>query len=130
MKSSTIRIITLVLVAILVGTVLYLGRCCWRNFQTFRKTERTVREGLNETLATRKIDPIAVVVLPGASRIFGVPDTIRIEQALFRTDDVTGRRPAGQLRGAFHRKTGQIEGDVEFIDGKRARVTQMLNPVP
>ena len=131
MNSSTIRIITLALVAILVGAVLYLGGCCWRNYRTFQKTERTVRDGLNETLAARKIDPIAVVVLPGASRIFGVPETIRIEQSLFRTDDVTGRRPAGQLRGVFHRKTGQIQVDMDFVDGKRAHgVTQMLNPVP
>jgi len=130
MNSSTIRICTYVLVAILVGAVLYVALRCWWNFQTFRRTEQTLRAGLNEALATWKIDPIAVVDLPGASRLFGVPDTIRIEQTLFRTSDVTGRRPAGQLRGEFHRKTGQIEVDMVFIDNKRAHLAQMLTPVP
>ena len=84
-----------------------------------------------ETSAAKGTDPIAVVNLTGASRLFGVPEHIRLEQSLFRTDDVTGRRPAGQLRGVYHRKTGQAMVDMDFVDGKRARgVSLMLDPVP
>jgi hypothetical protein len=131
MNSSTIRICTISLIVILVGAGVYACVRGWRNYQTFQKTEQIVRAGLNAHLGSRKIDPIAVVVLPGASRLFGVPDNIRIEQSLFRTDEVTGRRPAGQLRGVYHRKTGQTLVDMDFVDGKRARgVSLMLDPVP
>lgn len=131
MNSSTIRLCTIGLVVILVGALLYVCVRGWRNYRTFQKTESTVRAGLNDALATHKIDPIAVVVLHDASRLFGVPEHIRIEQSLFRTDAVTGRRPAGQLRGIYHRKTGQTVVDMDFVDGKRERgKSLMLDPVP
>jgi hypothetical protein len=129
--NSWTRVLQILMLALLAGVFLYAVHRCWRNFQTFAQSERTIREALNQALKTRKVDPITVVDLPTASRVFGVPEQLAFEQPLFRTDDITGRRPVGTLTGTFNRKTGEIRMNVEFFDGKRDRgLRSMLKPVP
>jgi hypothetical protein len=131
MNSSAIRTCIVALVAVLVGVVLYLGYRGWRNFRTYTVTERVVREALNEHLQTYKIDAIAVVDIPGGSRLFGVPEVVKIDHKLFRATGAAGRQPAGYLSGKYNRKTGQIVVGVNFNDGKRALdLNRQLQSVP
>jgi hypothetical protein len=129
--NSWTRVLQILMLAVLAGVCLYVAHRCWRNSQKLAQSERTIREALNQALKIRKADPITVVDLPTASRMFGVPEQLAFEQPLFRTDDITGRRPVGTLTGTFNRKTGEIQMNVEFFDGKRERgLRSMLKPVP
>ena len=126
MNSSVIRTCILALLAILVGFVLYLGYRGWRSFLTYTTTERIMREALNENLQAYKVDAIAVMDVPGGSRLFGVPEVIKIDHALFRTAGATGRQPAGHVSGRYNRKTGQLDVGVRFNDGKRVPDLKLL----
>ncbi len=129
--NSWTRVLQILMLALLVGVFLYAVHRCWRNFQTLAQSDRTIREAVNQASKIRKVDPITVVDLPTASRVFGVPEQMPFEQNLFRTDDITGRRPVGIITGTFNRKTGEIRMNMEFFDGKRERgLRSMLKPVP
>jgi len=130
MKLSISEIGKLLLVVLLVGAGLLFAVCFWWNSRTIRRTEITIRQAVNEQLLKRKVDPISVVALPRASRVFGVPRDVTFEQHLFQTDEVAGRRPWGTVYGTFHRRSGEIEMNLESTHGKREyNLRAKLQPV-
>ncbi len=131
MNSWLPRVLVVLSVALLVGVALFIGYRCWRNSQSIAQSKVAIREAVNKVLKARKVDPLAVVDLPTASRVLGVPPQLDFEQHLFRTDDLAGRRPVGLITGTFNRKTGEIRVNLEFFDGKREHgLRDMLKPVP
>lgn len=128
---SWTRVCQVALVALLSGVCLLVVYFGWRNSRIIAGSEKAIRDDLNQVLKARKLDPIRVVALPSASRVFGVPEQIDFEHNLFRTDDMAGRRPVGWLSGTFDRRSGELQMDLQFFDGKRERgITRKLPPVP
>lgn len=131
MDSRLNLVCKVLLVAIGLGVCLGIALRWRANSRRIHQTERTIREAVNQRLLRHKVDPLSVVALTEASRLFGVPEVVKFEQPLFQTTEATGRRPYGTVSGQFNRKTGEIEIDLELADGRRERgVRAQLTPVP
>ena len=114
--------------------------CCWFAYSTWTNNSRIITashdqvvDAVNLALRIKRIEPVTSVAFPGASRIFGVPETLAFEEGLREKETVNmpGRPQIGLLKGQFNRTTGLLKMDIDMFDREDELGIEMkLDPVP
>ncbi len=103
---------------------------CWSNFQTIKQARETIYRTVNEELPQHGIDPVKTVALTNGSVVFGVPDELNFEQALYESKNKVQALDYGTMRGKYNHRTGDLEVHIITRDGDHVDFVRNVNDLP
>ncbi len=114
MRTLIQRFIALVLLAVVAWMVYYLVVVVGGNTKEFTHCERWILQMANEDLEKMGMEPLVAVSVPGASRLFGVPEVVNFNGNVSSSRGAANRAIAGTLEGKFDRAEHIIHGRIQL----------------
>jgi len=115
----------------ILGGAYYAGSWVLGNSQALKQSEQQILEAVNSALREKRVEPAQAVTFSEGSLLLGVPPTLSFEVAVTVKSRASAARPFGAVKGTFNRATGELQMDIDLMDGTQERgLTSRLAPVP
>lgn len=115
----------------ILGGAYYAGSWVLGNSQALKQSEQQILEAVNSALREKRVEPAQAVTFSEGSRLFGVPPRLSFEVAVTVKSRASAARPFGAVKGTLDRATGELQMDIDLMDGTQERgLTSRLAPVP
>jgi len=115
----------------ILGGAYYAGSWVLGNSQALKQSEQQILEAVNSALREKRVEPAQAVTFSEGSLLLGVPPRLSFEVAVTVKSRASAARPFGAVKGTFNRATGELQMDIDLMDGTQERgLTSRLAPVP